>query len=140
VGGVAASGIVAGMGQAFRSAVEARDLDLMRDALHPQVRFFSPVVFKPYEGRDAVMRLLGHVIEVFEAFRYTDQLEGVGSSGLVFKAKVGDKEVQGWDFLQLDSAGLVTELTVMVRPLSGAIALAEAMGARLAADGDAAAT
>jgi hypothetical protein len=127
------------MSQAFRSAVEARDLDAMRDALHPQVRFCSPVVFKPYEGRDAVMELLGHVLEVFEAFRYTDELTGIDSCGLVFKARVGDKDVQGWDFLRVDASGLVTELTVMVRPLSATIALAEAMGARLAAaEGDAA--
>jgi hypothetical protein len=121
------------MSHAFRTAVEARDLDGMRDALHPQVRFFSPAVFKPYEGRDTVLELLGHVVEVFEDFHYVEELEGVGSSGLVFKARVGDKQVHGWDLLHLDSAGLVTELAVMIRPLSGLIATAEAMGARIAA-------
>ena len=36
------------MSHSFRHAVETRDLEAMRDALHPQVRFCSPVVFKPY--------------------------------------------------------------------------------------------
>ncbi len=119
---------------AFRSAVESKDLEAMEAALAPDVAFRSPVVFKPYEGRDAVMHLLRNVVEVFEDFRYTDQLAGQGTEGLVFRARVGQKEVEGWDYLTLDGEGLVTELVVMVRPLSGAIALAEAMGARIAQD------
>jgi hypothetical protein len=119
------------MSPAFRRAVEARDLAAMEAALHPEVRFRSPVVFKPYEGREAVMTLLGHVLEVLEDFRYTDELAGDGVHGLVFEARAGDKTVHGWDFLRTDADGLVTELVVMIRPLSGLIAVAEAMGARL---------
>jgi hypothetical protein len=118
----------------FRAAVEARDLEAMRAALHPDVTFRSPAVFKPYEGRDQVLRLLGHVMEVFEDFRYTDELGGEGIHGLVFEARAGDKMLQGWDFLRLDADGLVTELVVMIRPLTGLIAVAQAMGARLEAD------
>jgi hypothetical protein len=116
----------------FRAAVEARDLEAMTATLAEDVTFRSPVVFKPYEGRDAVMMLLGHVIEVFEDFRYTGELTGDGTHGLVFEARVGDRRLQGWDYLELDAGGRVTALTVMVRPLSALIALAEAMGARLA--------
>ena len=106
----------------------------MAAALHPDVVFHSPAVFKPYEGREATMRVLRHVIEVVEDFRYLDELSGDGSHGLVFAARVGDKTLEGWDYLKLDGDGLITELTVMVRPLSGLIALAQAMGDRLAAD------
>ena len=118
---------------AFRAAVENRDVDAMRAALHPDVVFRSPAVFTPYEGIDDVMGLLGHVIEVFEDFEYTDELEGGSTHALVFAARVGDKRVEGLDHLTLDADGLVTELVVMVRPLSGLIALAQAMGARLEA-------
>ena len=117
----------------FRAAVEARDPEAMERALHPDVTFRSPAVFKPYEGREQVMTLLRNVLEVFEDFRYTDELHGEGTHGLVFAARVGDKELQGWDYLTLDADGLVTELVVMIRPLSGLIAVAQAMGARLSA-------
>ncbi len=122
------------MAQPFRIAVERRDPDAMAAALHPDVVFHSPAVFKPYEGREATMRLLRHVLEVLEDFRYLDELSGDGSHGLVFAARVGDKTLEGWDYLQLDDDGLITELTVMIRPLSGLIAVAQAMGERLAAD------
>ena len=116
---------------AFRSAVEARDIEAMEAALSPDVTFRSPAVFKPYEGRDTVMRLLRTVLEVFEDFEYTDELAGEGTHALIFRATVGDNQVEGLDHLTLDADGLVTELVVMVRPLSGLIALAQEMGARL---------
>jgi hypothetical protein len=122
------------MSQPFRIAVERRDPDAMAAALHPDVVFNSPAVFKPYEGREATMRLLRYVLEVLEDFRYLDELDGDGSHGLVFAARVGDKTLQGWDYLKLDGDGLITELTVMIRPLSGLIAVAQAMGERLAAE------
>jgi hypothetical protein len=123
------------MSHPFRDAVEARDLPAMEAVLHPDVLFRSPAVFKPYEGRETVIRLLGHVIEVFEDFRYTGELTGDRLHGLVFEARAGDRSLQGWDLLELDDQGRVTALTVMIRPLTGLIAVAEAMGARLAADG-----
>ena len=117
----------------FRAAVENRDLARMEAALAPDVVFRSPAVFKPYEGRDAVMHLLGTVIEVFEDFEYTDELAGEGTHALVFRARVGERMVEGLDHLTVDADGLVTELMVMIRPLSGLMALAEAMAERLGA-------
>lgn len=117
----------------FRAAVESRDLARMEAALAPDVVFRSPAVFKPYEGRDAVMHLLGTVVEVFEDFEYTDELVGDGTHALVFRARVGERMVEGLDHLTVDADGLIGELVVMVRPLSGLMALAEAMAERLGA-------
>lgn len=118
----------------FRAAVESRDLGRMRAALAEDVVFRSPVVFGPYESREVVAHLLSKVIEVFEDFEYTDQLEGDGTHALIFRARVGEKQLEGLDHLTVGADGLISHLTVMVRPLSGLIALAEAMGAKLAAD------
>ena len=120
------------MSTAFRQAVEAKDLDAMEAALAPDVVFRSPVVFKTYEGREATMALLRLVVQVFEDFEYTDELESGNSACLVFKARAGDRELQGIDYLELDEDGQVARLTVLIRPLSGLNAVAEAMGALLA--------
>jgi hypothetical protein len=121
------------MSDAFRRAVEAGDADAMAAALDPDVRFKSPVVFRTYEGRDAVMTLLSAVVEVFEDFRYVDELHGDTSSCLVFEARIGDRDVDGIDYLRHGPDGLVTEFMVMVRPYSAATALRDAMAAKLAA-------
>ena len=112
----------------FVAAAEAFDPEAMRQALAPEVRFLSPVVFRAYEGRDLVLMILGAASRVLEDFTYVNKLGGADSAALIFTARVGDRELDGLDMLRFDSDGLVSELMVMVRPLSGANALAEAMG------------
>ena len=79
------------------------------------------------------MALLDAVLRVFEDFAYLDRIEGERSAALIFRARVGDREVEGLDHLTFDDDGRVTELRVMVRPMSGMNALAEAMRAQLEA-------
>jgi SnoaL-like domain len=117
---------------AFRDAVLSQDHAGMVDALADEVVFNSPVAFKPFLGRDAVGKVLGAVMETFEDFRYTDELAGPTAHALVFKARVGPKELEGIDLLRFDSEGKIRDFTVLVRPLSGTIALAEAMGPKVA--------
>jgi hypothetical protein len=116
---------------AFKAAVESGDADSFEQVLAPEAVFRSPAVFKPYEGREAVMVVLRAVGRVFEDFRYEDRFEGADGEVLLFAARVGDRELNGIDLLRFDDAGRVRELTVMVRPLSGLGALVEAMGREL---------
>jgi hypothetical protein len=119
----------------FRRAIEARDLEAAVALLHEDVVFKSPVVFKPYQGREALRLILGAVLKVFEDFRYVREIgaDDARDHALVFEARVGDKLLEGCDFIRLDDDGLISELTVMVRPLAATLALADAMKAQLAA-------
>jgi hypothetical protein len=113
---------------AFVNAVESMDKAAVPDILAEDVVFHSPVVFRPYEGRDTVAAVLTEgAMNVFEDFRYTDRFESGDAAALIFEARVGDRELQGLDLLRFDGEGLVRELTVMVRPMSGLVALGEAM-------------
>jgi limonene-1,2-epoxide hydrolase len=117
----------------FRRAIEARDLDAAVALLREDVVFRSPAVFKPYHGRDAMRRILEAVLAVFEDFRYVREIgaDAARDHALVFEARVGDKQIEGCDFIQLDEDGAISAFTVMVRPMSGMLALAEAMNAQL---------
>jgi SnoaL-like domain len=119
----------------FRQAAEAKDFSAMDEIFSEDVVFRSPVVYKPYEGRDAVSMLLGAVAQVFEDFRYTDQVETGDAAALAFSARIGDRELDGIDFLGFDSGGRVNRMAVYVRPMSGVNALAEAMQKKLAEAG-----
>jgi hypothetical protein len=86
-------------------------------------------VFRAYEGKPLVSTILTEgALNVFEDFRYVERLEDGDAAALIFKARVGDREVDGLDLLRFDGDGKVAELLVMVRPMSGLNALAEAMG------------
>jgi SnoaL-like domain len=118
---------------AFRAAAEAKDFSAAENLLAADVTFRSPVVFKPYEGRDQVQLILSAVVQVFEDFRYVEQVEAGDSAVLQFETRVGDRQVQGVDILKFADDGTIAELTVMVRPMSGVHALAEAMQKQLEA-------
>lgn len=119
----------------FRRAAEAKDFSLVSDMFAEDVSFSSPVVYKPYEGCEALEVVLGAVVKVFEDFRYTDQIEQGDTALLVFEARAGEREVQGVDILRFNREGKIQELTVMVRPMSGMHALADEMKRMLEAAG-----
>lgn len=121
--------------EAFRAAAEAKDFAAAVDIFTEDVSFRSPVVFKSYEGRDAVLVILGAVVHVLEDFRYVEQVEAGDTAVLMFEARVGDRELQGVDVLRFNADGRVRELIVMVRPMSGMQALAERMREMLEAAG-----
>ena len=119
----------------FRAVVEAGDLERLGSLLAEDVVFRSPIVFKPYHGREATGALLRMASRVFVDFRYVREIGADDSSdhALVFRAQVDGRELEGCDFLHVNADGLIDEFYVMVRPLSAALALAEAMKAQLAA-------
>jgi ketosteroid isomerase-like protein len=72
---------------AFRAAAEAKDFSAIDELFAEDVTFKSPVVYKAYEGREAVAMLLGEVLQVFQDFRYTDHTETGDTATLAFSAR-----------------------------------------------------
>jgi hypothetical protein len=117
----------------FRRAAESKDLDLLAETLCEDVVLHSPVLFRGFEGRDTVTTVLTHVAGTLEELTYTDELAEGDTVCLRFKAKVGERELEGIDFLELDDEGRVRELTVFMRPFSALTTFNEQMAARLGA-------
>ncbi|HEX4717304.1 MAG TPA: nuclear transport factor 2 family protein [Thermoleophilaceae bacterium] len=121
------------MSTPFRAAVEARDFEGAIGCLAMDVTFHSPVAHTPFEGKEVVGQVLLAVSQTFEDFEYTDEFEAGNTHALIFRARVGDKQLQGLDLLRLNDGGLIEELTVMVRPASGLMALGAAMAPKVEA-------
>jgi hypothetical protein len=117
----------------FRAAVERMDIDAASELLAADIVFHSPVTFHPFIGRETVTRLLAIVADTFEDFRYTDELQTDGAHALIFRASIAGKELEGIDLLRLDDEGLICDFTVMIRPMSGLVPFAQAMGEKAAA-------
>jgi ketosteroid isomerase-like protein len=121
---------------AIERAYETGDADGVVALLDDDIVFRSPVVHAPYEGRRNVEPLIRAVARVFDEFGFVREIRAGAQEGdhaLVFRARIGDREIEGCDFLHVNRNGLIDEFYVMVRPLSGALALAEVMGTELAA-------
>jgi hypothetical protein len=126
----------------FRDGVESADLAAVTDTFAEDIRLFSPVKFRPFEGIHTVSGLFMVLLRTLENFRYVGQFTGTvdedgGSEShiLIFRATVNGKDVHGIDLIQLNDAGKIATFTVMVRPLSGLSALGDAIYAGLVADG-----
>ena len=120
---------------AFRAAAEAKDFDAAEGLFAEEVVFRSPFVFRPYEGLEALRFILTNVADIFEDFRYIGQTETGDFAVLMFEARVGDRQLQGVDIFRFGDDGLITEMTVMVRPMSGLQAVSDQMKKRLEALG-----
>ena len=115
----------------FRIAAENKDIEGMTDVLREDVVLHSPILFRGFEGREIVTGVLTHVAATLEDFAYTDELAEEGTVVLRFKARVGDRELEGIDFLELDEDDRVAVLTVFMRPMSALTAFNEQMAERL---------
>ena len=122
--------MTAGPYAAFRRAIEARDVDAAVQLFAPDAVLRSPVVHRPYVGVEPLRAILGAVVRVFEDFRYTAEYAGDDGHVLAFAARIGQRELEGVDVLR-GADGVLTELTVMVRPYSAVTALRERMAALL---------
>jgi hypothetical protein len=115
----------------FRAAVESGDIDTVEELFAEDIVFHSPATFHPFVGRETVTGLIRIVAETFEDFRYTDEFEADGAHALVFRAGIGGREIEGLDLMRFDEDGLIVDFTVMLRPLSGLVPFAQAMGEKV---------
>jgi hypothetical protein len=121
------------LSDSFRMAVEAGEIADAARLFREDAVFRSPVVYRPYVGRDTVLKVLGAAERVLGAgghFHYLHQLEDGEArvAILEFATEVEGRQVEGIDKLTFDEDGRITELKVMLRPASAL----QAVGARMA--------
>ncbi len=113
--------------------IETPNAEKLAAILHDDVRFHSPFVWKPKEGKQMTTRILLAVTEVFKDFRYVREIKNEFDWALEFEAKVGDFSLRGVDLIELDADGKIVDFEVMIRPANALQMLGAEMGGRLAA-------
>ena len=100
------------------------------DVLHEDCTFWSPVLFRPMEGRDLTALYLRAAYQVFpgdgsddpdptdgsSGFRYTKRILDGNHAVLEFETTMDGVSVNGVDIITCDDDGLITEFKVMIRP------------------------
>jgi hypothetical protein len=117
----------------YGQALAARNLDGLVALLADDVVFHSPVINDPgFEGRDCVAALLAMVLDAISVDEFTHELGDERTRILVFNGRVLGKSIKTTTLLELNTDGKVREIWAMVRPLTGVVAIAEAIGSQLA--------
>ena len=117
----------------WHEIVAAKNMSELELIVHPDAIFRSPVAHSPYHGREALILALSTVVKIFEDFTYQRAFmsdDGM-NAGFEFSAHVNGKQLKGVDLIEFDDDGLIVEFEVMIRPLSGLMAVGEEMSKRV---------
>lgn len=111
--------------------VETQNADILEEILADEVKFHSPFVWKPKDGKKITIQILTTVTTVFEDFRYVREIIDGQNFALEFQARVGDLTLRGVDLIQIGENGKIIDFEVMIRPANALQALGMEMGRRL---------
>jgi hypothetical protein len=114
---------------ALIDALRARDRDALGSLLADSVVFNSPVA--TYEGRAAVVQVLGTVAEVVDGLAVDRVVSERDETVAFLSGRIGEHEVDGVLDCAVDGAGRIVRVTLMLRPLEGLLAGVKEMGRRL---------
>lgn len=117
--------------QRWHEFVENPNAAILEELFAEDIKFHSPFVWKPKEGKEAAVVLIMTVVEVFQDFGYIRQLVAGNHLALEFEARVGDLNLRGIDLIELNDEGKIVDFEVMVRPANGLQALGMEMAKRL---------
>lgn len=118
--------------RAWHALVEHPDAGALRGLLAPGVTFRSPAVHTPQEGPERTFAYLWAALAVLgPGLTYHREWYSTDSAVLEFTTTIDGKDVHGVDIVTWDAEGLITDFTVMARPLRGLQVLIDAMGAEL---------
>jgi hypothetical protein len=103
--------------------VETRDFDALGAILAESPTLGAPPYWQKLAGHDVVHTLLGIILETLEEFTYRREWIHERELALEFTGRVDGMDLQGIDLITIDAAGQLTNIDVMIRPLSAVQAL-----------------
>jgi len=114
--------------------MKSHDPAALRDLLHPDAVFESPVVHTPQRGRDITFKYLSSAEKVLggPGFRYIGEWRGDTGAVLEFENEIEGIRINGVDIISFSEDGRITNFKVMVRPLKAINLLHRLMGEQLA--------
>ena len=104
----------------WHQAVEEYNPKVLDKILDTNCTFYSPILFKPQQGKRLVKMYLLSAFEMFKEagnFRYVKEIEQGNTSVLEFIATIEGIEIDGIDMITWNEDGLITAFKVMIRPL-----------------------
>jgi SnoaL-like domain len=115
--------------------MKSHDLWALRELLHPDAVFESPVVHTPQRGRDITLKYLAGAEKVLggPGFKYVGEWHSANGAVLEFENEIEGLTINGVDIITFSDDGeQITHFKVMVRPLKAINLLHRLMGEQLA--------
>ena len=117
----------------YTAALERWDTDRIVAALADDVVIRVAVHDAPMHGKDIARFLFGVLSEELGALEPTGEIIEAQRAVILFNTSIGDQAAQGLNVIELDDAEQIRDVTVFFRPLDALAVIAQAVGARMAA-------
>ena len=113
--------------------IKSHDVVALRELLHPDAVFESPVVHTPQRGRDITFKYLASADKVLggPSFAYRGEWTSDNGAVLEFETVIDGITINGVDIITFDHDDRITHFKVMVRPLKAMNMLHRLMGEEL---------
>ena len=103
----------------WHKVVEQKDFELLESLIDQHCVFYSPIVFKPQEGKRLTSMYLSAAFEMFKeanSFNYVKEIAENQMAVLEFESEIDGIVINGIDMITWNDKGLITEFKVMIRP------------------------
>lgn len=106
---------------AWHHLFEEEHIEELETLLAKDAVFFSPLVFKPQEGRKLTAIYLKNAYKMFfadgnKSFKYVREIHSETDSMLEFTCEVDGILINGVDIIKWNGEGKIQEFKVMIRP------------------------
>lgn len=115
--------------------IETLNANILDEILAENVKFHSPFVWKPKEGKMMTKAILIAASQTFQDFRYVREIAENNNFMLEFEAKVGELTLRGVDIIALGDDGKIIDFEVMIRPANALQSLGMEMTKKLSEKG-----
>jgi hypothetical protein len=100
-----------------------KDLEAMLPHMADDMVLKTPLVAELFKGKAAIRPVVTALMGVVDKFHFREIMQGPQHVSVFFGLTVGSVELDGMDYIRLNEAGLVQEMTVLWRPLPAVVAV-----------------
>ena len=106
----------------FTAALQRKDLDTMLAQMSERIILETPLFAEPVRGKVAIREAVGALLAIVERIQFQEILAGPQSASGFYKVTIGSETLDGMDYWQLDTSGLIEHMRVLWRPLPALVA------------------
>jgi SnoaL-like domain len=116
---------------AYLKAMNDKDFAQIAQHLSENVVLLSPVFPEPFEGKDAVVKVLSCLLETIDSIQVNLRLASGSDVAFSFTIECDGITIIGNEFIRLDENGLIERFEVAWRPLASAVLIQEKLAEKL---------
>ena len=109
--------------------LKRKDFEAMLPYMADDMVLKTPLAAEPFKGKAAIRPIVEALLGVVDKFEFREIMQGPEHVSVFFGVTVGSDELDGMDYIRLNEAGLVQEMTVLRRPLPAIVAVQNKLAA-----------